>query len=69
MLEADTRREVRAAAAELSGRPALLVDALFTQPRVNYTEIARRLGMPVGSIGPTRSRALSRLRHKLQNAV
>jgi DNA-directed RNA polymerase specialized sigma24 family protein len=27
-----------------------------------YDEVARRMGMPVGSIGPTRSRCLSKLR-------
>jgi RNA polymerase sigma factor (sigma-70 family) len=69
VVEADTRRIVRVAAAELSGRPALLVDALFAQPRVPYAELSTRFGIPVGSIGPTRSRALDRLRHRLADLV
>lgn len=28
-----------------------------------YDEVARRLGMPVGSVGPTRARCLGKLRH------
>ena len=28
----------------------------------SYEEISRRLSMPIGSIGPTRARALERLR-------
>ena len=69
VLAADTRRAVRAAAAELSGRPALLVDAFFAQPRVPYIELSSRIGIPIGSIGPTRSRALSQLRHRLADLV
>jgi len=29
---------------------------------VPYDEVARRLGVPVGSIGPTRARCLGKLR-------
>ena len=28
----------------------------------SYTEIARTLGLPVGSIGPTRARCIAKLR-------
>jgi RNA polymerase sigma factor (sigma-70 family) len=31
--------------------------------KVSYDEVARRLGTPLGSIGPTRSRCLDKLRH------
>jgi RNA polymerase sigma factor (sigma-70 family) len=31
-----------------------------------YAEVSRRLGMPVGSIGPTRARCLARLRSLLE---
>jgi RNA polymerase sigma factor (sigma-70 family) len=37
-------------------------------PRPNYTEVAETLGMPVGSIGPTRGRCLDKLRHELIEA-
>jgi DNA-directed RNA polymerase specialized sigma24 family protein len=30
---------------------------------VAYAEISARLGIPIGSIGPTRSRYLDRMRH------
>ena len=33
--------------------------------RSSYAEVAERLGMPVGSIGPTRARCLKRLRQVL----
>jgi hypothetical protein len=35
---------------------------LITDPPVPYAEISARLGIPVGSIGPTRRRCLDRLR-------
>ena len=31
-------------------------------PRPDYTAVAAALGMPVGSIGPTRGRCLAKLR-------
>jgi RNA polymerase sigma factor (sigma-70 family) len=37
-------------------------------PRPNYTDVANTLGMPVGSIGPTRGRCLDKLRHELTSA-
>lgn len=39
-----------------------LIRLLFTDPQVSYSEISRRLGIPIGSIGPTRARCLRRLR-------
>ena len=35
---------------------------LITDPPVPYAEIGARLGIPVGSIGPKRSRYLDKLR-------
>jgi hypothetical protein len=35
---------------------------LSEDPPVPYAEISRRTGIPVGAIGPTRARALARLR-------
>lgn len=69
VVDADVRREVRAVAAELTGRPALLVAALFSRQRVPYAEISSRLDIPVGSIGPTRSRALNHLRRRLEDRL
>ncbi len=66
---ADERRIVRAAAAELPARSARLIDALFAQAPASYVEISARLDMPVGSIGPTRSRIMRRLRDRLEQVA
>jgi RNA polymerase sigma factor (sigma-70 family) len=42
-----------------------LLRLLVTEPRPPYEEIAAALDMPIGSIGPTRQRALTRLRRQL----
>ena len=39
-----------------------LIAMLVADPPVPYTEISARLGVPIGSIGPTRSRCLDRMR-------
>jgi DNA-directed RNA polymerase specialized sigma24 family protein len=35
---------------------------MLTEPDASYAEIAATLELPIGSIGPTRARSLSRLR-------
>jgi RNA polymerase sigma factor (sigma-70 family) len=42
-----------------------LLRLLVADPAPAYREIAAALDMPIGSIGPTRQRALERLRHQL----
>lgn len=42
-----------------------LLRLLMADPRPAYEEIAAALDMPIGSIGPTRQRALARLRREL----
>ena len=43
-----------------------LLVALYFQPELSsYAEVAARLDMPIGSIGPTRARCLKRLRQVL----
>lgn len=59
---------VRAAVATLSGRRQRLVHALFYLPERDYVSLADELGMPVGSIGPTRGRVLRLLRGTLEPA-
>jgi RNA polymerase sigma factor (sigma-70 family) len=39
-----------------------LMQLLVAEPVASYEEISRTLGMPIGSIGPTRARSLARLR-------
>jgi len=51
---------LRAAVARLP-LPRLLA-LLAADPPLPYAEISARLGIPVGSIGPNRSRSLARLR-------
>ncbi|MDQ3029691.1 MAG: sigma-70 family RNA polymerase sigma factor [Actinomycetota bacterium] len=43
----------------------LLVAMFFDPAEPSYTDIAERLGRPVGSIGPTRARCLDKLRKAL----
>lgn len=54
---------IRLALTALAPRCRRLIDALYYEdPAPAYAEIARRLGLPMGSIGPTRARCLERLR-------
>lgn len=41
----------------------LLLRLLMCEPPLSYADISLALRMPIGSIGPTRSRCLDRLRH------
>jgi RNA polymerase sigma factor (sigma-70 family) len=66
-LLADERaRGVREAVARLPHRSQRLIEMLMADPPVPYAEISDQLGLPVGSIGPTRNRLLARLRVLLQ---
>lgn len=51
----------------LIGRPCrdLLLALYFDPKQPSYAEVAKRLDMPVGSIGPTRGRCLQRLKRVL----
>jgi RNA polymerase sigma factor (sigma-70 family) len=62
MLLAERREALLEAFAELADRERELLTLLVADPKVAYAEIAARMGMPVGSIGPTRSRILAKLR-------
>lgn len=44
-----------------------LLRLVMADPRPPYEEIAAALDIPIGSIGPTRQRALARLREQLEN--
>jgi RNA polymerase sigma factor (sigma-70 family) len=56
---------VRAAVATLEPHRQALIRELFASDRAPYATIAERLGMPVGSLGPTRARTLVQLRRHL----
>jgi RNA polymerase sigma factor (sigma-70 family) len=58
---------VRAAVDRLDPPSRRLVELLFLQDEpAPYAQIARELGIPEGSIGPTRARCLAKLRNLLQ---
>jgi RNA polymerase sigma factor (sigma-70 family) len=56
------RRELAGAIARLPERQRRLLEELFADEPRGYETISRRLDMPIGSIGPTRARAIERLR-------
>jgi hypothetical protein len=37
------------------------LNVLLTQPTLDYRQVSEMLGMPIGSVGPTRARSLARL--------
>jgi RNA polymerase sigma factor (sigma-70 family) len=63
LLAAERRAALSEALAQLTARDQELIAILTADPPVPYTEISARLGIPVGSIGPTRGRCLDKLRH------
>ena len=66
-LLADERTQtVREALARLPMRWQRLLEMLMADPPVPYADISDELGLPVGSIGPTRGRCLAQLRVLLQ---
>ena len=66
-LLADERDQaVRKALSRLPWRWQRLLELLMADPPASYAEISDQLGLPVGSIGPTRGRCLARLRLLLQ---
>ncbi len=63
LLLAERRAALLEAFAELGDRGRELLTLLVADPPVAYVEISRRLGIAIGSIGPTRARILEKLRH------
>lgn len=59
-----TERSValRQALGSLPRRRRQLLEALLDQPDLTHEELGRRIGMPTGSIGPTRFRSIEALR-------
>jgi hypothetical protein len=41
------------------------MESLLAEPAPSYTDVSRRIGIPIGSIGPTRGRCVKRLRQEL----
>jgi RNA polymerase sigma factor (sigma-70 family) len=63
----ERQHQVRQALATLDLRSRTLLSMLFLRPEpATYAEIAGTLGIPEGSIGPTRARCLQKLRRALE---
>ncbi len=66
LLAAERAAHVRAAMARLPAQWQQLMQLLMADPPASYAEISDQLGLPVGSIGPTRGRCLAKLRVLLE---
>ena len=64
-VDADMARAVGNVVPQLPPRRRTLVRELFTDAPRPYAEVARAAGIPVGSVGPNRARALRQLRQLL----
>jgi RNA polymerase sigma factor (sigma-70 family) len=62
LLIAERHAALREAFNGLPPRCQQLLALLIEDPPASYSQISARLGIPLGSIGPTRSRCLARLR-------
>jgi RNA polymerase sigma factor (sigma-70 family) len=69
LLRTDEQRTLWRAFGQLSGRCQRLLRLLFADPPAKYEEISAALDIPVGSIGPTRSRCLASLETVLSSAA
>ena len=66
----ERQQAVRGAIGMLSERCRDLITMLFYErEEASYAEIARRMVMPVPSVGPTRARCLEKLRRALEGKV
>lgn len=67
LAELQQLNQLRAALERLDGRCRDLLGLLFREDdeKLSYGEVARALGTSVGSIGPTRSRCLDKLRRQV----
>ena len=62
IIAAERNAALRAALAEMQRGCRELLSMLMSDPPRSYAEISATLGIPVGSIGPTRARCLNQLR-------
>jgi RNA polymerase sigma factor (sigma-70 family) len=63
--DADRAAALWRAFSRLPSRCRELLRVLMASPPPSYAEVAAALGLPVGSIGPTRARCLARLREEM----
>jgi RNA polymerase sigma factor (sigma-70 family) len=67
VIDAETAQTLRVLVAKLPPRRGKLLRALFTDDPPSYAELSHATGIPLGSIGPTRNRALYQLRQMLED--
>jgi RNA polymerase sigma factor (sigma-70 family) len=67
VLQSDEQSRLWQHIAQLSERCQALLRVVAFADRPDYAALAESLGMPVGSIGPTRGRCLAKLREQLHN--
>jgi RNA polymerase sigma factor (sigma-70 family) len=58
----ETRAAIDVSLTRLPDRQRKLLTLLLEEPDLSYQDVGQRLGLPIGSIGPTRARSLERLR-------
>lgn len=65
----ERQHQVRLAMGGVSDRCKRLLEALYYEdPTPSYAELSQRLGVPVGSLGPTRARCMERLKDHFEQA-
>lgn len=69
VLAEEDRELVRQALCRLPERQRVVLSTLMWAPELDYRQVGAALAMPVGSIGPTRGRALLRIREMLDDAA
>jgi RNA polymerase sigma factor (sigma-70 family) len=62
LLSDERQAALRSAFTCLPPRWRTLLEVLMDAPSASYEEVAEAVGMPIGSIGPTRQRCMERLR-------
>ena len=68
LIRAEEHSAVARAFGRLAERCQRLLRMLMADPAPRYEEVAEALGMPIGSIGPTRARCLERLQREVEIA-
>jgi RNA polymerase sigma factor (sigma-70 family) len=68
LIAAEEHSALARAFGRMAERCQRLLRVLMADPPPHYEEVAEALGMPIGSIGPTRARCLERLQREVEIA-
>ncbi|HEY0816930.1 MAG TPA: sigma-70 family RNA polymerase sigma factor [Pseudonocardia sp.] len=66
VVESEMVRQARGLLGNLPARSVTLISSLFREDPPCYSDLAADTGIPIGSIGPTRARALRSLRQLIE---